>query len=599
MEKVIGIDLGTSNSCVAIFENGRPVVIPNKGGYKTTPSIVAIADNGKRLVGHIAKRQAVTNAGNTVFAVKRLIGRPFDSPEVRRTVETCPYRIIEGPNNDVRVQLGGKDLAVTEISAAVLAEMKRVAEDYAGGVVVRAVVTVPAYFSDGQRQATKDAGTIAGLEILRIVNEPTAAALAYGFDKKTDMKVAVFDLGGGTFDISILEIGEGVFEVLSTAGDTFLGGENFDSRIIDYLAEAFLQEHNIDLRKDRMALQRLKDEAEKAKCELSFATSREISLPFIATRDGQPLHLKTMLTRERLESLVGDLVDRCMKICAHALRDAGLKTGDVQEVLLVGGQIRMPLLQQRVQEFFGRVPSKGVHPDEVVALGAAIQANVLVDDKMDMLLLDVTPMSLGIATAGGYFSKLIPRNTTIPTQKSHLFTTANDDQTTVKIVVLQGESGMARENQLLGEFMLTGIRKMPKGMAEIDVNFSIDSDGIVSVSARDRDTGTEQSITVTYAGGLDEDELNRMIDEQKQYAVRERTETELAEAVNRIESLALDINKLLPKAQKILGDPGVQTVQRKLSEAKSAVLALDSSRIQNSKHELERSLTTLQGLVAS
>lgn len=598
MEKVIGIDLGTTNSCVTVYDGGRPVVIPNKGGYKTMPSIVAIADNGKRLVGHVAKRQAVTNPEKTVFAAKRLIGRPFDSPEVRRTLETCPYKIVAGPTNDVRIRLGTKDYAVTEISAAILAELKKVAEDYLGAPVTQAVVTVPAYFNDGQRQATKDAGKVAGLDILRIINEPTAAALAYGFEKHVDKKVAVFDLGGGTFDISILEIGDGVFEVLSTAGDTFLGGDDFDRRIIDYLADEFFQVHGIDLRQDKMALQRLKDEAEKSKCELSFSSTREVSLPFIATRAGQPLHLRATLTRERLEMLVDDLVERCIKICAFALRDASLSCEQIEEVILVGGQSRMPLIQRRVQEFFGRQPSKGVHPDEVVALGAAIQAHALVNDKSDMLLLDVTPMSLGIATAGGHFSVLIPRNTTIPTQKSHLFTTANNNQSTVKIVVLQGESGVAKENQLLGEFMLTGIRRLPRGTPEIDVNFSIDADGIVSVSARDRDTGKEQSITVTYAGGLDEDELNRMIDEQKHYAVKEREDHEQASAVQRLESVMLEFNKLLPRAEKLLGPSGVLAFRQRLTEAEKALAARELVRIQTASRELERQLSTLQGLVS-
>jgi len=387
--------------------------------------------------------------------------------------------------------------------------------------------------------------------------------------------------------------------VLSTAGDTFLGGDDFDARLIDFLADEFYQEHGIDLRHDKMALQRLKDEAEKAKCELSFSATRDISLPFIATQNQRALHLKTTLHRERLEALTSDLVERCIRICTHALRDAGLQKEDVEDVVLVGGQTRMPLLQRRVQDFFGRTPSKGVHPDEVVALGAAIQANVLVDDKMDMLLLDVTPMSLGIATAGGYFSKLIPRNTTIPTQKSHLFTTANDNQTTVKIVVLQGESGLARENQLLGEFLLTGIRKMAKGMAEIEVNFSIDADGIVSVSARDRDTGKEQSITVTYAGALDEDELNHMIEEQKQFAVREKDDTDLAEGISRLETLSQELTKLLPKAERVLGASGVQAVQKKMADARKAVQSQEITPIQNARQELERSLSTLQGLVAS
>lgn len=597
MEKVIGIDLGTTNSCVAVFENGRPVVIPNKGGYKTMPSIVAIAENGKRLVGHVAKRQSVTNPENTVYAAKRLIGRPYDAVEVRRTLDTCPYRIVSGPNNEVRIRLAGKDYAVPEISAAILSDLKRTAEDYVGSQVHQAVVTVPAYFNDGQRQATKDAGRIAGLEILRIINEPTAAALAYGFEKHIDKKIAVFDLGGGTFDISILEIGDGVFEVLSTAGDTFLGGDDFDKRIIDFLADEFFQMHGIDLRADKMALQRLKDEAEKAKCELSFSAAREVSLPFIATRNGTPLHLRASLTRDRLEMLVDDLVERCMKICAFALRDAGLSCEHVEDVILVGGQTRMPLIQRRVQEFFGRPPSKGVHPDEVVALGAAIQAHALMDDKSDMLLLDVTPMSLGIATAGGNFSTLIPRNTTIPTQKSHLFTTANDNQTTVKIVVLQGESSVAKENQLLGEFMLTGIRKLPKGTPEIEVNFSIDADGIVSVAAKDMDTGKEQSITVTYAGGLDEEELNRMIEDQKAYALKEREDTALATVINRLEATIAEIGRLLPKAEKLLGAPGVTAMRNRVTEAQKAIQTQDAVKIQTASRELERSLSTLQGLV--
>ena len=593
MEKVIGIDLGTTNSCVAVFENGRPVVIPGKGGYKTTPSVVAIAEGGKRLVGRIAKRQAVTNAENTVFAAKRLIGRSFDSPEVKRALATCPFKVVEGKKGDVRVRLASRDYSVPEISSYVLMEMKKIAEDYLGTTVSQAVITVPAYFNDSQRQATKDAGRIAGLEVLRIINEPTAAALAYGFERKVDKRLAVFDLGGGTFDISVLEISDGVFEVLSTAGDTFLGGENFDERIIHWIADQFQQAHSIDLRRDAMALQRLKEEAEKAKIDLSEQTRREIHLPFIASDGRNALHLRLELNRAKLEELVTNLVDRSLRICNHALADAGLTIDDIEDVVLVGGQTRMPLIQRKVQEFFKRPPCKGVHPDEVVALGAAIQAAALVDDKTEMLLIDVSPISLGIATTGGGCTRLIPRNTKVPTKKTHMFTTVNDNQTAVKIVVLQGESEISRENQLLGEFMLTGIRKAPKGLPEIEVTFSIDSDGIVNVSARDLSTGVAQSVTMSYGGGLEETELSRLVDEQKDLAVREQEGGKMAEAVQRAESLILETSKVLHKVAAELGEAGTRNVRRSLRETRQAIEASDYDRVVKGVAELERSLGRL------
>ncbi len=468
MEKVIGIDLGTFNSCVAVLENQTPVVIANRGGYKVTPSMVAITEAGKRLVGHIAKRQAVTNAENTVYAAKRLIGRKFDSPQVKNSMATCPYKIVEGPHNDCRIQLRDKVYSVPEISAMVLQEMKMIAEDYLGHEVQKAVVTVPAYFNDGQRQATKDAGAIAGLDVIRIINEPTAAALAYGFGKQIDRTVAVYDLGGGTFDISILEISsEGVFRVVSTAGDTFLGGEDFDQRIIDWLVQGFKDEHAIDLRQDRMALQRLKDAAEKAKCELSGVTETEVNLPFIiSSARNEALHLQRLLTRAQLEDLTDDLVSRTVQICEMTLDEAGLDKDELEDVILVGGMTRMPRIQQAVTEFFEREPCKGVHPDEVVGLGAAIQGSALMDETQDMVLLDVTPHTLGIMVVGGYFEELIPQNSTVPTSRSKEFTTVRDNQTAVKILVLQGESQRADENELLGEFILTGLRRAPAGQVD-------------------------------------------------------------------------------------------------------------------------------------
>ncbi len=484
MSKVIGIDLGTTNSCVAIMEGGEPKVLTNSEGGRTTPSVVAFTDKGERLVGLVAKRQAVTNAENTVFAVKRLIGRRYDDPEVQRTKKIVPYKIVEGPNGAAYVEIRGKQYSPAEISAMVLTKMKQTAEEYLGEKVTDAVITVPAYFNDSQRQATKDAGRIAGLNVLRIINEPTAASLAYGLDKKKEEKIAVFDLGGGTFDISILEIGDGVFEVKATNGDTFLGGEDFDLRIVDWLAEEFKKEHGVDLREDRMALQRLKEAAEKAKCELSSTTETEINLPFITADASGPKHLVMKLTRAKLESLVADLIDRLEPPCRTALKDAGITAADVDEVILVGGMTRMPRVQEKVKEIFGKEPHKGVNPDEVVAIGAAIQGAVLKGEVKDVLLLDVTPLSLGIETLGGVMTKLIEKNTTIPTRKSQIFTTATDNQTAVTIHVLQGEREMAKDNKSIGRFELYGIPPAPRGVPQIEVTFDIDANGILNALQR-------------------------------------------------------------------------------------------------------------------
>jgi molecular chaperone DnaK len=596
MEKVIGIDLGTTNSCVAVFENKGPVVIPNRGGYQTTPSIVAFAENGKRLVGHIAKRQAVTNATNTVFGVKRLIGRRYFSPEVQKTRELVPYGIEENADGQCMVRTGGRTFGVQEISAFVLMEMKKIAEDYLGEEVEKAVVTVPAYFNDAQRTATKQAGQVAGLDVIRIINEPTAAALAYGLDRGESKHLVVFDLGGGTFDVSVLSVSEGVFEVISTSGDSFLGGTDFDNRIIDYLAESFAAQHSINLREDKVALQRLREAAENAKCELSFKRTVEVTLPFIATRDGQPIHLQQTLSRARFEALVGDLVERCIEICRSALESAAMATGELDEVLLVGGQTRTPLVQQKVEEYFQKPVSKGINPDEVVALGASLQGQALVDEGMEMLLLDVTPMSLGIATVGGSVSVLISKNTTIPTQKSHSFSTVHDNQSAVKIVALQGESQRASENQLLGEFLLSGIRPAPKGVPDIDVTFSIDADGIVNVKARDGDTGKEQSITVAMSGGLSDADLQRMIDERVGYQIQQKQEESAQELIYKLERLHQQVLDLLPAAEAIITGEQLHAIMDALSEAKGAMSTREVEKLKACHRRLEEAQASLHSV---
>jgi len=603
-EKVIGIDLGTTNSCVAIVEDGTPIVIPNRGGYKTTPSMVAIAENGKRLVGHIAKRQAITNAENTVYAAKRLIGRRWNSAAVRSSLETMPYRIVEGPHNDVRIMLRDQVFSIPEISAYILQEMKMVTEEYLGEDVAKAVITVPAYFNDGQRQATKDAGQVSGLDVIRIINEPTGAALAYGFGRDIERKVAVYDLGGGTFDISILEIGNGVFEVISTAGDTFLGGEDFDRRIIDWLVQAFKDEHGIDLRKDKMALQRLKDVAEKAKCELSSVRDTELNLPFIiSTGRNEALHLQTAMTRDKLEELTSDLVERTIEICARTLEEAEISKSEIEDVILVGGMTRMPAVQESVAEFFGLEPCKGVHPDEVVGLGAAIQGMALLEDKSDVLLLDVTPHSLGIMIVGGYFHKLIEQNTTVPTSQSHVFTTVKDNQTSVKILVLQGESDRAEENELLGEFILTGLRRAQRGEVEVEVTFAISADGIVSVKAKDMETGLEQSITVTATSGLTEDELKDMIEANKDYMLEVRSGQEFEKYRHEAEKILDEIEGLFPKVSEIIsgsdfGQDAVKKAHGVCERARQAITARDVKQLQETTEALTRTLNMFKGVVS-
>jgi molecular chaperone DnaK len=601
---VVGIDLGTTNTVVAIVEDGVPTVVPNKGGYKTTPSVVAISESGKRLVGHIAKRQSVTNAQNTVYAAKRLIGRKWDSPAARAVQQSCPYTVVEGPHGDVRIELRSHVYAIPEISAFILQEMKLVAEQYLGATVSRAVITVPAYFNDNQRQATKDAGRIAGLEVIRIINEPTAAALSYGFGKDLERKVAVYDLGGGTFDVSILDIGNGVFEVIATAGDTFLGGEDFDIRVMDWLIARFQERAGVDVRDDRMALQRIKDSAEKARCELSVARETLIDLPFLyTTPSGETHHLQESLTREQLEELTRDLVERTVQICERTLSDARIDKGDLDDVILVGGMTRMPLIQQQVAAFFGLEPCKGVHPDEVVALGASIQASALVADGHEVLLLDVTPHSLGIMIVGGYFHRLIEQNSTVPTSASHTFTTVRDNQTSVKILVLQGESDQARDNELLGEFILTGLRKAPKGQVEVEVTFSISADGIVSVSAKDLETGREQSITVTATSGLTEDELGKLVQDSAEYMVEVRASEEFERHKQRAEGLVTEIEKLFPRVEGIMsgtsfGRDAMAKARGVLDRAQQEMRGKDARGLEETLESLERTLNMFRGVVS-
>lgn len=604
MGRVVGIDLGTTNSCVAIVDGGTPSVIPNKGGYKTTPSIVAVSESGRRLVGQMAKRQAITNAKHTVYASKRLIGRKWGTPPVVNCVETCSYEIVPGPHDDVRIRLRGKEYSLPEISSIILQEMKLVAEEYTGEEVTQAVVTVPAYFTDAQRKATMDAGVIADLEILRIINEPTSAALAYGYGRDIDATVAIFDLGGGTFDISVLEISHGVFDVLSTAGDTFLGGEDFDARIIEHLAFEFAREHSIDLRGDEMSLQRLRDAAEKAKIELTTMQSSEISLPFIFTSEGgEALHLHTTLTREKFEDLVADLVHRTIKICEATLREADLGVEDIDEVIIVGGMTRMPKIQDTVREYFGCDPAKSVHPDEAIAVGAAIQAHSLVMGDRDVVLLDVTPHSLGIMVHGGGFEKIIEANSTIPTEESHTFTTIRENQTSVKIIVFQGESIRADENELLGEFVLSGIRNAPAGSVEIDVTFDISVDGIVSVSARDKATGNVQSITVTATSGLTDDEIENMIAENQDYLVQLKEGEDLESHRANIRRMIREMETWLAQLSThtdgwIVGacDSAKQNIENaklKLENDHVPELAAIESELQQAYHSLKGAIETI------
>ena len=584
MAKVIGIDLGTTNSCVAVMEGGKPKVIENSEGARTTPSVVAFTKDGERLIGQPAKRQAVTNPDNTIFAVKRLIGRRFDDPITKKDTELVPYKIVKGQNGDAWVQAGGKDYSPSQISAFILQKMKETAEAYLGETVTQAVITVPAYFNDAQRQATKDAGQIAGLEVLRIINEPTAAALSYGLEKEDGKTIAVYDLGGGTFDISVLEIGDGVFEVKSTNGDTFLGGEDFDARIVNWLADKFKAKEGIDLRTDRLALQRLKEAAEKAKIELSSAQSTEINQPFITARmEGgttTPLHLVETLTRADLEKLVDDLIERTIDPCKKALKDAGIDAKDIADVVLVGGMTRMPRVRERVKEFFGREPHTGVNPDEVVAMGAAIQAGVLQGDVKDVLLLDVTPLSLGIETLGGVFTRMIDRNTTIPTKKSQVFSTAEDNQSAVTIRVFQGEREMAADNKILGQFDLVGIPPAPRGVPQIEVTFDIDANGIVNVSAKDKGTGKEQQIRIQASGGLADSDIEKMVKEAEQFADEDKKRRGAAEAKNNAESLIHSTEKQLAEHGDKVSTDIKEEIEKALTEAKTAVESGDADEMQ-------------------
>jgi molecular chaperone DnaK len=590
MARVIGIDLGTTNSAVAVMEAGKPKIIENTEGSRTTPSVVAFTKDGERLIGQPAKRQAVTNPDNTIFAVKRLIGRRFDDPITKKDTELVPYKITRGPNGDAWVNAGGKDYSPSQTSAFILQKMKETAEAYLGETVTQAVITVPAYFNDAQRQATKDAGQIAGLEVLRIINEPTAAALAYGLEKQDGKTIAVYDLGGGTFDISILEIGDGVFEVKSTNGDTFLGGEDFDAKIVDYLADKFKSKENIDLRNDRLALQRLKEAAEKAKIELSSAQTTEVNLPFITARmeggSSTPLHLVESISRSDLERIVAELIKRTLEPCRKALADAGVKASEIDEVVLVGGMTRMPKVRDTVKEFFGKEPHTGVNPDEVVAMGAAIQAGVLQGEVKDVLLLDVTPLSLGIETLGGVFTRMIDRNTTIPSKKAQTFSTAEDNQNAVTIRVFQGEREMAADNKLLGQFDLVGIPPAPRGVPQVEVTFDIDANGIVNVSAKDKGTGKEQQIRIQASGGLSDQDIEKMVQEAEQFAEDDKNRRAAAESKNNAESLIHSTERQLEEHGDKVDESLKAEIQAAVDEAKKAVEGGETEAIQQKAQAL-------------